>query len=121
MTFQLELWHVITLLITLIAAFFGLIKMLLGQQIIHIDAAFAAQNKRLEKIEEVNREESSNWQNVERALMKLKADLPLEYVLRNDYIRGQSVIESKIDSLALKLENAQLRALFQNPPGEPTK
>ena len=30
---------------------------------------------------------------------------------REDYIRGQSVIESKLDGLALKIENVQLRAV----------
>ncbi|HBO0115257.1 TPA: hypothetical protein L4A45_006184, partial [Pseudomonas aeruginosa] len=44
-------------------------------------------------------------------LMSLKAELPFQYVLRDDYIRGQSVIEMKLDSLATKLENAQLRGL----------
>ena len=34
-----------------------------------------------------------------------------DYVRREDYIRGQSVIESKLDGLALKIENVQLRAV----------
>ena len=37
--------------------------------------------------------------------------MPLHYVRREDYIRGQSVIESKLDGLALKIENVQLRAV----------
>ncbi|MDF5991266.1 hypothetical protein P4119_17475 [Pseudomonas aeruginosa] len=44
--------------------------------------------------------------------MSLKAELPIQYVRREDYIRGQSVIEAKLDGLAVKLENAQLRSLM---------
>ena len=36
--------------------------------------------------------------------------MPLHYVRREDYIRGQSVIEAKLDALGSKLEAAQLRA-----------
>lgn len=71
-------------------------------------------NSRLQGIETSNREESSQWQRMERELLTLKADLPLNYVRREDYIRGQSVIEAKLDGLGVKLENAQLRALKAN-------
>ncbi|MDF6001947.1 hypothetical protein P4050_30630 [Pseudomonas aeruginosa] len=36
--------------------------------------------------------------------MSLKAELPIQYVRREDYIRGQSVIEAKLDGLAVKLK-----------------
>ncbi|MDO2285968.1 hypothetical protein Q2443_26095, partial [Escherichia coli] len=65
----------------------------------------------LDAIEQAAREETNQWQRVERELMSLKAELPFQYVLRDDYIRGQSVIEMKLDSLATKLENAHLRGL----------
>ena len=55
--------------------------------------------------------DAGQWQRVERELLNLKAELPLHYVRREDYIRGQSVIEAKLDGLGTKLENAQLRAL----------
>ena len=38
--------------------------------------------------------------------------MPLHYVRREDYIRGQSVIEAKLDGVADKLEKAQLRAII---------
>ena len=60
-------------------------------------------------MEEAARSEMGNWQRIERDLLKLQADMPLHYVRREDHIRGQSVIESKLDGLALKIENVQLR------------
>ena len=43
--------------------------------------------------------------------MRFKADLPLNYVRREDYIRGQTVIEAKLDALYNKLEVVQQYAI----------
>jgi hypothetical protein len=73
----------------------------------------------LDGIETTNKEEASQWQRVERELMSLKAEMPLNYVRREDYIRGQSVIEAKLDGLATKLENAQLRMTIKGVTHDP--
>ncbi|MCC0545511.1 hypothetical protein LJG65_08260 [Pseudomonas aeruginosa] len=122
MKVELELWQLITLLLTFLGACAGGGKLLLNQIQKSLDARFASQDQarmanheqlsyRLDAIEQAAREETNQWQRVERELMSLKAELPFQYVLRDDYIRGQSVIEMKLDSLATKLENAQLRGL----------
>ena len=49
-----------------------------------------------------------------RELLNLKAEMPVQYVRREDYIRGQSVLEAKLDGLVIKLENVQLRAQQPN-------
>ena len=46
----------------------------------------------------------------------MKADLPLHYVRREDYIRGQSLIEAKLDALGNKLDVMQLRAAAAGGP-----
>ena len=46
---------------------------------------------------------------LERQLYTLKADMPLQYVRREDYVRNQTVIEAKLDAVALKIENLQLK------------
>lgn len=114
MTFSLDLWQTISLIVVILGAFLGLLKTLMAQQVAQINAGFAAQNTRLEAIEKANREEAGNWQRVERELMGLKAELPMSYVRREDYIRGQSVVEAKLDGLATKIENAQLRGLINH-------
>jgi len=68
-------------------------------------------NLRLSSLDTAYKQDAAQWQRVERELLTLKADLPLHYVRREDYIRGQSILENKIDGLGLKLENAQLRAI----------
>lgn len=122
MTMQIELWHLILLLLAFFGAVGAASKLLLVQTLKHLDERAALQEKsrtaehkqvsgRLDRIETVNREEAANWLRIERDLMSLRADLPLNYVRREDYIRGQSILEAKIDGLGSKLEIAQLRAL----------
>lgn len=102
MTMQLELWHLITLLLAFFSACAGGAKLLLHQIERHLD-------QRLDGIEAAAKDEAGEWRRIEREMMAMKADMPLHYVRREDYIRGQSVIEAKLDALALKLENVQLR------------
>lgn len=114
MTFSLDLWQTILLISMVLGAFLGLLKLLMTQQVNQINAGFKTQNERLTAIEQANREEAGNWQRIERELMAFKAELPMSYVRRDDYIRGQSVVEAKLDGLATKIENAQLRGLINH-------
>ncbi|MGA0610552.1 hypothetical protein [Caldimonas sp. KR1-144] len=110
---QIELWQLITLLITLLLAFFGAVaaagKMLLDQTGRSLDERFTKLQDQLDEIQEANREEAKQWKRVERELMELKAELPQRFVMREDYVRGQSVVEAKLDGLAVRIENLQLR------------
>lgn len=69
--------------------------------------------ERLEAIEKSAHDDAQQSARLERELLELKADLPHRYVMRDDYIRGQSIIEAKLDGLASKVENAQLRGFIQ--------
>jgi hypothetical protein len=46
---------------------------------------------------------------LDRAFLRFQADLPVAYVRREDWARGQSVIEAKLDGLALRYENILLK------------
>ena len=122
MTIELNLMNLIVLAIAGTSAVWALMKIIAKQAQKVINARFdlheekdklnhSALDKRLDNIEAANRAEASQWQRVERELLTLKAELPIHYVRREDYIRGQSVLEAKLDGLGSKLENAQLRSL----------
>lgn len=126
MTLQVDFWYLVGLLLGFLAVCGTGLQILLTQAKKHIDEKFATQESarttsheqlsaRLNGIESANREEALQWQRVEREMLKFQADAALQYVRREDYIRGQSVIETKLDSLATKLENAQLRARSNTP------
>lgn len=57
---------------------------------------------------------------VEREFLRWQAEMPKEYVRREDYIRNQTIIEAKQDGLyaETKLVQAQLRELIGRLEGE---
>lgn len=116
MAFTLDLFQVIGLIGMLIGAFFALGKLLMSQQTKHINAGFAtqkeaieAQNKRFDRMEQTGREEANNWSRIEREIMALKADLPLNYVRREDYVQAIATIMAKLDAMSMRFENILLR------------
>jgi hypothetical protein len=122
MNVQIELWQLITLLLAFFGACGATGKLLLAQTQRHVDASFAAQDRalseshaqtqrRLEEIQAYAQKEAEQWRQIERELHALKADLPLRFVMRDDYVRGQTVIESKLDALAVRVDNLNLRSM----------
>lgn len=67
--------------------------------------------RRLDGIEALHREDAAQWQRVERELLMLKADLPLNYVRRDDYVQAIASILVKLDSAQLRHENLLLKGL----------
>lgn len=125
MIVEFNLANILFVLATLAASFWALLKIIAMQfkrqvaldlnrhfelQEVAAKAAYSQINLRLDTLDSAAKKDTDQWQRVERDLLALKADLPLNYVRREDHIRGQSVIEAKLDSLAVKLENVQLRA-----------
>lgn len=107
MKIEVEFWQLVGLLLSFLGFLFGVGKLFFGQLQKHLD-------KRLDAIDA----DAGQWQRIEREFLQFKADIPVHYVRREDYIRGQSVIEAKLDGLATKIENAQLRALAKQTPTE---
>ncbi len=121
MTLQLELWHFILLVIAILGGMAGAGKLLLDQVLSRMDDKFEAQDNasllyqrqlstRLDGLEASNKAERDQWQRIERELMNLKADLPLHYVRREDYVIAIASIMTKLDGMALRFENILLRS-----------
>ncbi|TBV12768.1 hypothetical protein DNK01_13870 [Stutzerimonas kirkiae] len=111
----------ISLLSIVVTLVFGLVKLLLAQFEKRLVERFDAQdqtreaaNQRWEnnfdKVLERQDKDAQAVQELDRAFLRFKAELPVEYVRREDWVRGQSVIEAKLDGLALKFENILLSA-----------
>jgi Skp family chaperone for outer membrane proteins len=97
MKFELELWQLISLLFTLLAVLAGLGKALLAQVERSLDRRFATVEG-----------QATAWQNLEREFLKFQAEMAVQYVRREDYVRGQSVIEAKLDAIASELKRVQI-------------
>ena len=101
-TIALSLGQVVALAATLgtalIGAIWGVLKVALHQFEVRIRERFGA-------IEQ----EATAWRDLERSFLNLRAELPEKYVRREDYIRGQTVIEAKLDAIATELKLVQIR------------
>ncbi len=120
MTVNLELWHLITLLLAFFGCIAGFGKLLLSQVESRLKERFTAQDearregqeslrKTLDVHLDAERTNAQAVQALEREFLKWQADMPLHYVRREDYVRGQTVIEAKLDALYNKLEVVQLK------------
>ena len=118
MTVQLEMRELIMLLL----AFAGLVgafgKVLLAQIEKRLDERFSTQ-------EELRRNAQVHWDERfatlekadrarERALLEMRAELPREYVRREDHIRFETVINAKLDALYSEIRRFNER----QPPRE---
>jgi predicted Zn-dependent protease len=128
MTIQLDFWHIVSLVISFVGASAGAGKLMLSQMQRHLEDRFKAQeqarmanhehlSRRLDAIELAARSEGDNWQRVERDFLRWQAEMPIHYVRREDYVRGQSIVEAKLDGLAAKIDNVTLRAALEKRDG----
>ncbi|MCW5666512.1 MAG: hypothetical protein KIT35_21990 [Piscinibacter sp.] len=105
MTIQFELWHLISLGAMIISAFYGMARMLMAQASKAIDEKF-------NRIAETLKAQDENARRLERELLDLKAELPRNYVRREDYVQAIASIMTKLDGLSLNVENKFLQ-LYQ--------
>ena len=120
MMVQMELWHLITLLL----AFFGCVgafgKILLsqfekrqGERFKALEAARQTASEHWDKRFSSLENSAKDWVRIERDFLEWKADLPMTYVMRDDYVRNQTVIEAKLDAIAVRQENILLKGALK--------
>jgi len=97
----LELLSVVSVLF---GAAFTAAKLVAKQFEIRMSERFRSLDEKLAGLDANSKREAEQWRSVDRELLNLKADLPVRFVLREDYIRNQSIIEAKLDTVAIKIE-----------------
>ncbi|MBN3264569.1 hypothetical protein [Pectobacterium brasiliense] len=102
MKIEVEFWSLVGLLLSFMSFLFAAGRILLTQIEKRLNERFAA-------LENARQKSEQGWTRLEREFLEFRADLPLIYVRREDYIRGQTIIEAKLDALYNKLELVQQR------------
>jgi hypothetical protein len=113
MTMNITPQVAVAICIAVIGGYWALAKLLMMQTLKQLDARFVAQ-------EEIRTKSQEHWESrfmqieslaraTEKDLLLMRGDLPNLYVRREDYIRGQTVIESKLDAVYSKLELVQIQ------------
>lgn len=98
MTVQVDFWQLVGLLIAFLGFVFAAGRLLLSQIDRRLEQRFAAVESAATAV-----------QQLERDFLRWQAELPLNYVRREDSIRNQTVVEAKIDALAVRIDNMKLR------------
>jgi hypothetical protein len=106
---ELPIWQAIALLI----AFFGAVmvwgKLLFSQFEKRLAERFKAHDDTLVRFMADQGTAAKQVQELERSFLLFRGDMPNQYVRRDDFIRNQTVIEAKLDSISQRVENIQLR------------
>lgn len=119
MIFELELGQLIAFVVGVMGLFTTvvtlLVKLLLNQFEKRLAEKFAAQDsarraasqhweQNFAKVLERQDKDADAVQQLERTFLRFQAELPLQYVRREDFVRNQTIIEAKIDAVFSKLE-----------------
>ncbi|MBF7689595.1 MULTISPECIES: hypothetical protein [Acinetobacter] len=105
MIIQLETWQIISLLGALIGTLVGAVKHFLTRAEHNLTQNFNVTNQKIEEIGKQALKAQDEIRNLERQFLHFKAEVPQNYVGRDDYIRGQTIIEAKLDAVATQLLN----------------
>lgn len=108
MTFDLNLANLIALAVAFVTALWGLLKFFAVQHEKALEARFKTLSQSMVNISSSQAREQETTQRLERELLLFKAELPRDYVRREDFIRAVATIETKIDNMALRVERAVL-------------
>ncbi|MDD2721654.1 MAG: hypothetical protein PHH47_10145 [Gallionella sp.] len=118
MQIQINLWELILALATLIGVFSSMIwlfgTILVKQFKALLDTRFSAIHDDATKRAEADAKVDAQLRQFEKDFLTFQRDIPLQYVRREDYIRGQTVIESKLDAVYSKLELVQIQGAKQH-------
>lgn len=117
----------LTLALFFIGTLFALVKYIVYQQEKRQDERFDALAKRdaerfgaltaaLETLGSDLRQEAQATLALERQFMRFQADLPRDYVRRDDFLRAIGTIDAKFDHVALRMERALSRSTTEGTP-----
>ena len=103
MTFSLEAYQAIMLAITIVGSIFGAGKAFVGRIETSLKDRDDGLKTELSKLGDQMSKESEAIRQLDREILKLKADLPREYVAKEDFVRSFTVVEAKIDAVQTTL------------------
>lgn len=108
MTIELTIFNLAALAAAFIGVLWALVKIIAVQQEKALESRFKILADSLNSVNGSIAREQETTQRLERELLQFKAELPRDYVRREDFIRAVGTIETKIDNMALRVERAVL-------------
>lgn len=109
MTIELPMWQGIVLMVSFFGAVVGASKVLFAQFETRMIERFKSQDLMLNQHMNQQATFAVKLQEMEKDMLLWRADLPMNYVRREDFIRNQTVIEAKLDAISSRVQNIQLK------------
>jgi hypothetical protein len=110
---QIDPWQLILAVAGLISAFATMVwlfgTILVRQFKSQLDQRFSTIQDDISQRAQEETDVARQIRNFEREFLLFQRDMPVQYVRREDYIRGQSVIEAKLDAIYSKFESVMMR------------
>jgi len=106
MTIELTLTHLITLGVAFIGALWTLVTIIMAQNDRRMSEKFTTLTTAVTTVGADLRKEAEVTLQLKMDFMKFQAELPRDYVRRDDFIRSIGTIEARIDNFALRMERA---------------
>jgi len=98
----------ITIVIAVVSGAWALVKIVVTQFSRNLDVRFALQEKARQEgrqaLDVQWKQLDESQRRFERELLTLKAELPLNYVRREDHIRSETVVNAKLDAINARLD-----------------
>lgn len=108
MTLELSLTNLMAITAAFVGALWALMKIFAVQYERALESRFKILGEGMGGIKSNQLREQETTARLERELLQFKAELPRDYVRREDFIRAVGTIETKIDNMALRVERAVL-------------
>lgn len=108
MTIELNPANLIAIGVGFMGVLWALMKVFAIQYEKSLEHRFKQLNESMGSIKQSQATERDTTQRLERELLLFKAELPRDYVRRDDFIRAVGTIEAKMDNMALRVERALL-------------
>lgn len=121
MTIQLEAYQLFIIIATVIGAFWAIAQVLIKGSQDHLADKFFAVTDLIKAQSRMIEGQGDDMRRIERDLMGLKAELPRDYVRREDYTQTIATIMTKIDHATLLMQQAVRDAYAQAAKANPQK
>ena len=106
MRFELELWHVISLVMAIVGAFWGIGKMLLAATANGINEKFGHVAAQIERLSSLEVKRGEDVLKLERELGALRLEMMRDFTRREDHNQAIAGIRISLDNMSLRIEKA---------------
>jgi tRNA nucleotidyltransferase/poly(A) polymerase len=106
---EVDLWQLLGVAFALgsatLAGFWAMAKIIAAQSKQQIDGQFEQVKTQFKEVSGHLKTQDEHTRRLERELLEFRAELPRDYVRREDYVQAVASLHTKIDSVWLRMEN----------------